>query len=205
MDDLATIRSEALGAVEQAADLGALETVRVAALGKKGSVTGLMKTLGALAPEQRKVKAGFAREDLFVCVHEQFMTATARMADVVIPATMFLEHDDVYQGGGHQHIMLGPKLVEPPGECRSNHQVICGLAKRVEQASAVDDWAAAVGAQIAAVSTALSVTPDGTLFVAVATHAWMTELSLLEPELLAALNRGEGRQRVRKIRFRLRG
>src|SRR5690242_12171505 len=54
MDDLATIRSEALGAVEQAADLGALETVRVAALGKKGSVTGLMKTLGALAPEQRK-------------------------------------------------------------------------------------------------------------------------------------------------------
>jgi predicted nucleic acid-binding Zn ribbon protein len=80
-----------------------------------------------------------------------------------------------------------------------------GLAKRVEQASAVDDWAAAAGPQIAAVSTALSVTPDGTLFVAVATHAWMTELSLLEPELLAALNRGEGRQRVRKIRFRLRG
>ncbi len=84
-----------------------------------------------VAPEQRKVKAGFAREDLFTCVHEQFMTATAQMADVVIPATMFLEHDDVYQGGGHQHIMLGPKLVEPPGECRSNHEVICELASRV--------------------------------------------------------------------------
>jgi anaerobic selenocysteine-containing dehydrogenase len=84
-----------------------------------------------VAPEQRKVKAGFAREDLFTCVHEQFMTATAQMADVVIPATMFLEHDDIYQGGGHQHIMLGPKLVEPPGECRSNHEVICELAKRV--------------------------------------------------------------------------
>ena len=59
------------------------------------------------------------------------MTETARMADVVLPATMFMEHDDVYQGGGHQYIMLGPKLIEPPGECRSNHEVICGLAKRV--------------------------------------------------------------------------
>ncbi|MEC9367129.1 MAG: molybdopterin-dependent oxidoreductase, partial [Pseudomonadota bacterium] len=85
----------------------------------------------AVAPEQRKVKAGFARDDLFVCLHEQFMTDTARWADVILPATMFLEHDDVYQGGGHQHILLGPKLVEAPGECRSNHEVLCQLAKRV--------------------------------------------------------------------------
>jgi len=84
-----------------------------------------------VAPEQRKVKAGFARENLFVAVHEQFMTATARMADVVLPATMFLEHDDIYQGGGHQHIVLGPRLIPPPGECRSNHEVVCELAKRV--------------------------------------------------------------------------
>jgi len=84
-----------------------------------------------VAPEQRKVKAGFAREDLFCCVHEQFMTATAAAADVVLPATMFLEHDDVYQGGGHQHILFGPKLIEPPGECRSNHEVIVALAKRL--------------------------------------------------------------------------
>ncbi len=53
-----------------------------------------------VAPEQAKVRRGFAREDLFVCVHEQFMTDTAAMADVVLPATMFLEHDDVYKGGG---------------------------------------------------------------------------------------------------------
>jgi len=85
----------------------------------------------SVAPEQDKVKRGFAREDLFVCVHEQFMTATAAMADVVLPATMFLEHDDVYQGGGHQYIQLGPKLVEPPGECRSNHELICALAARL--------------------------------------------------------------------------
>ena len=59
------------------------------------------------------------------------MTATAKLADVVLPATMFLEHDDIYQGGGHQHIMLGPKLLEPPGECRSNHDVIVALAQAV--------------------------------------------------------------------------
>jgi phenylalanyl-tRNA synthetase alpha chain len=54
MDDLSTIRSEALGAVEQAADLAALDAARVAVLGKKGSVTGLMKTLGSLAPAERR-------------------------------------------------------------------------------------------------------------------------------------------------------
>ena len=84
-----------------------------------------------VAPEQRLVKKGFMRDDLFVCVHEQFMTATAQMADIVLPATMFLEHDDIYQGGGHQHILAGPKLVEAPGECRSNHDVIVDLAQRV--------------------------------------------------------------------------
>ncbi len=85
----------------------------------------------SVAPDQTKVKQGLAREDLFVCVHEQFMTETAKYADIVLPATMFLEHDDVYQGGGHQHIMLGRKLVEAPGECRSNHDVLCDLAKRL--------------------------------------------------------------------------
>ena len=85
----------------------------------------------SVAPDQNKVKQGLARDDLFTCVHEQFMTETAKFADIVLPATMFLEHDDVYQGGGHQHIMLGRKLVEAPGECRDNHQVICDLAKRV--------------------------------------------------------------------------
>ena len=54
MSDLSTIRSEALSAVEAAADLAALDAARVSVLGKKGSVTGLMKTLGALAPEERK-------------------------------------------------------------------------------------------------------------------------------------------------------
>jgi anaerobic selenocysteine-containing dehydrogenase len=85
----------------------------------------------AVAPDQNAVKRGFARDDLFVCVHEQFMTDTAKAADIVLPATMFVEHDDFYTAGGSQYILLGPKLVEPPGECRNNHQVICALAKRL--------------------------------------------------------------------------
>ena len=85
----------------------------------------------AVAPHQEKVRRGFARDDLFVCVHEQFMTDTARMADIVLPATMFLEHDDLYTAGGHQHLQFAPKAIEPPPECRSNHEVIAALAKRV--------------------------------------------------------------------------
>ncbi len=85
----------------------------------------------AVAPDQDMVKRGFAREDLFVCVHEQVMTDTAKFADVVLPATMFVEHDDIYTAGGSQYLLLGPKLIDPPAECRSNHEVICGLAKRL--------------------------------------------------------------------------
>ena len=84
-----------------------------------------------VAPEQRLVRQGFLRDDLFTCVHEQFMTDTAKLADVVLPATMFLEHDDIYKGGGNQHITLGLKLVEPPEGPRTNHYVIEELAKRL--------------------------------------------------------------------------
>ncbi|MEX0408455.1 molybdopterin oxidoreductase family protein [Aquibium sp. LZ166] len=84
-----------------------------------------------VAPEQRLVKRGLLRDDLFTCVHEQFMTDTAKLADVVLPATMFLEHDDIYKGGGNQHVTLGPKLVDPPEGPRQNLFVIEELAKRL--------------------------------------------------------------------------
>jgi anaerobic selenocysteine-containing dehydrogenase len=84
-----------------------------------------------VCPDSNRVRRGFSRDDLFVATHEQFLTETARWSDIVLPATMFLEHDDLYQGGGHSHIMIGPKLIDPPGECRSNHEVLCGLASRL--------------------------------------------------------------------------
>ncbi|WP_041376085.1 molybdopterin-containing oxidoreductase family protein [Polymorphum gilvum] len=85
----------------------------------------------SVCPEQALVKRGFCREDLFVCVHEQFMTETARMADLVLPATQFLEHDDIYKGGGHQYLLFGPKLTEAPGEARENLFVLNELARRL--------------------------------------------------------------------------
>ena len=114
--------------------IGAVLTGERRALGDGPPVTAMLvqnTNPASVAPDQNTVRRGFAREDLFLCVHEQFMTETAAVADIVLPATMFLEHDDIYQGGGHQHIIFGPKVVDAPGECRSNHDVICALAERL--------------------------------------------------------------------------
>jgi anaerobic selenocysteine-containing dehydrogenase len=96
-----------------------------------------------VAPELGKVRDGFRREDLFVCVHEQFLTDTARMADIVLPATTFLEHDDIYQAGGHTYLQVANKVVEPYAECRPNHWVLQQLAKRLgaeHPAFAMSEW-----------------------------------------------------------------
>jgi anaerobic selenocysteine-containing dehydrogenase len=114
--------------------IGAALTGDKEALQGRGPVTAMLiqnTNPVSVAPNQEVVKRGFARDDLFVCVHEQFMTDTAKVADVVLPATMFVEHDDYYIAGGSQYLLLGPKLIDPPGECRSNHDVICALAARL--------------------------------------------------------------------------
>src|ERR1700693_5060405 len=87
-----------------------------------------------VAPEQALVRKGFAREDLFVAVHEQFMTEIAAMAAIVPPAAIVREHADLYYGGAPQPISVGAKLIEPPGECRSNHEVLQGLGRRLKAA-----------------------------------------------------------------------
>jgi anaerobic selenocysteine-containing dehydrogenase len=84
-----------------------------------------------VCPDLGKVHAGLAREDLFTCVHEQFLTETAAFADVVLPASSFLEHDDFYTASGHTTFQVARKLIEPPGEARENHYVICELARRL--------------------------------------------------------------------------
>ena len=77
------------------------------------------------------------------------------------------------------------------------------LDERVEAASVVPEWESLVGKQIATVTKPISVTPDGTLFVSVKTNGWMTELSLMEPQILRALNAKAGRVRVKKLRLQL--
>jgi len=79
-----------------------------------------------------------------------------------------------------------------------------GVAARVEQAGIIPEWRALVGEQIAAVTEPMSITADGTLFVNVTTNAWMNELSLMEPELLRAVNAKAGRVAVKRMRWLLR-
>ncbi|MBI3092343.1 MAG: molybdopterin oxidoreductase family protein [Candidatus Tectomicrobia bacterium] len=83
----------------------------------------------AVAPNQNRVLAGLRRQDLFLAVHEQMMTETARYADILLPATMMVEHADLYKSYWHPYLMLGEKVVEPPGECKSNMEVFRLLAR----------------------------------------------------------------------------
>ncbi len=84
-----------------------------------------------VAPDSHRVRQGLAREDLFVAVHEHFLTPTAALADIVLPATTFLEHDDLYRGLGHTALTVGPKVIEPWAEARSNSWVVTELARRL--------------------------------------------------------------------------
>ena len=78
-----------------------------------------------------------------------------------------------------------------------------GISRRVEQASVIPEWPELVGQQIAQVTEPLSIARDGTLFVAVKTSAWMNELSLLEPQLLASINARAERAPVARIRWQM--
>jgi predicted nucleic acid-binding Zn ribbon protein len=78
-----------------------------------------------------------------------------------------------------------------------------GLGARVDQAAIIPEWPSLVGRTIAAVTTPQSITSNGTLFVKVTTNAWITELSLLEPELMRSLNSKPGRNPIKRIRWLL--
>lgn len=78
-----------------------------------------------------------------------------------------------------------------------------GISERIAQAQVIPDWRSLVGEQIARVTEPLSVTPQGTLFVSVKTNSWMTELSLMEPQLLRVLNAKAGRVPILRIRWQL--
>jgi anaerobic selenocysteine-containing dehydrogenase len=83
---------------------------------------------GVVAPDSRKVLEGLAREDLFTVVHEQFLTETARFADLVLPGTTFLEHTDLYCCYGHYHIQMSRPVIPPIRECKSPLSVFQDLA-----------------------------------------------------------------------------
>jgi anaerobic selenocysteine-containing dehydrogenase len=82
-----------------------------------------------VAADSHKVKRGLSRPDLFTAVHEQFPTATAAYADILLPAANFLEYDDIYYGLGHTHITVGMAVLERYAQARTNHEVVCALAR----------------------------------------------------------------------------
>jgi predicted nucleic acid-binding Zn ribbon protein len=86
------------------------------------------------------------------------------------------------------------------GDALGTYAANAGIARRLDLARAVEDWASRVGPQVAAVTTAESVTPDGILRVRVPSAAWATELSLMAPRILAKLNEGR-RGKIRELRF----
>jgi anaerobic selenocysteine-containing dehydrogenase len=96
-------------------------------------------------PDQRRVLRGLEREDLFTVVFEQVMTDTARYADVVLPATTFLEHYDVAKGYGAYHLQVVHPVIAPEGEARPNHEVFLDLGVRLDL-SAGDDGVGEAGA-----------------------------------------------------------
>jgi predicted nucleic acid-binding Zn ribbon protein len=89
------------------------------------------------------------------------------------------------------------------GEALRSYLAKSGLARRLGQAQVIPDWPRLVGPQISAVTVPESVTPDGTLFVRVTTSGWMTELQLMGPQIMAAINAGRGAGRIKTIRWLL--
>jgi anaerobic selenocysteine-containing dehydrogenase len=86
----------------------------------------------AVAPDQNAVLRGLLREDVFLVVHERFMTDTARCADVVLPATTSLEHADLYRAYGHYAIQRVRPAIPPLAEAWPNWEVFRALAKAME-------------------------------------------------------------------------
>jgi anaerobic selenocysteine-containing dehydrogenase len=85
----------------------------------------------ATMPDQARVLRGLEREDLFTVVFEQSMTDTALYADVVLPATTFLEGYDVARAYGPLHLELARPVIDAVGEARSNADVFGELCTRL--------------------------------------------------------------------------
>ena len=90
------------------------------------------------APDQRALVEQLRREDLFVVVHEQVMTDTAQLADIVLPATTFLEHRELRRGYGNMRMYDSPAVATPAGEARSNNELFGELLRRFDLVHAGD-------------------------------------------------------------------
>jgi anaerobic selenocysteine-containing dehydrogenase len=83
-------------------------------------------------PDASKVRRGLKRDDLFTVVHDPFLTLTARYADIVLPATTYLETEDFFRSYGNYYMQYAPPAVAPQGQAWSNLKLAQALAQRME-------------------------------------------------------------------------
>jgi len=111
-------------------------------LGDNGSPVDLLFVYNAnplaTIPNQEKVREGLSREDLFTVVFDPVVTDTALYADVLLPATTFLERDEMSRGYGAMVLQESKPVIPPVGESRPNHEVFADLTRRVGLARAED-------------------------------------------------------------------
>jgi anaerobic selenocysteine-containing dehydrogenase len=85
----------------------------------------------AVAPDSARVLRGLRRDDLFTVVHEQFFTDTTDYADIVLPATTFLEHKELMGAYGHLYAQISQQAIAPLGEARSNVALFAALGQQM--------------------------------------------------------------------------
>jgi anaerobic selenocysteine-containing dehydrogenase len=83
------------------------------------------------SPETDKIVKGLEREDLFTVVAEHFLSDTAAYADIVLPAAMGAEMEDMILSWGHLYLTYNAKCIDPPGEALPNNDIFRRLAKRL--------------------------------------------------------------------------
>ena len=88
-------------------------------------------------PDAQAVRRGLAREDLFTVVHDPFLSDTARFADLILPATTYMETEDLHRSYGTYYMQRSAQVVPPQGESRSNQWVAQQLARRLGLTDAV--------------------------------------------------------------------
>jgi anaerobic selenocysteine-containing dehydrogenase len=125
-------------------------------------------------PDTNRVRAGLAREDLFVVVHEQFRTETAELADVVLPATMFVEHADVYRSYGHRRLHWTQRALAAPAGPRSNVEAFSAIARALDLPRACWDVTAESLCEELLGASRERITPQGLMRLRAGLHWKMT-------------------------------
>jgi anaerobic selenocysteine-containing dehydrogenase len=122
-DDLRPRETRALSATRLGEGLLELDTPPIKALFVYGSNPAVS------IPDQTRVLRGLARDDLFTVVIEHFLTDTTRYADIVLPATMQIEHRDLLIAYGHLYVAWNERAVSPPGQCLPTTEIFRRLAR----------------------------------------------------------------------------